>query len=122
MFRQPPRSTRTDTLFPYTTLVRSERPWRCVNPVGSGRAKTVFFQQSCATPGLTSLFAAAGGGFSCGKDRKSTRRTPVPNAHLVCRLLLEKKNHHREPLKLYQNDKRQICVRHLTYLFTYALY
>src|SRR3546814_1599168 len=26
-----------------------------------------------------------------GKDRKSTRRTPVTNAHLVCRLLLEKK-------------------------------
>src|SRR3546814_7080354 len=24
MIRQPPRSTRTDTLFPYTTLVRSE--------------------------------------------------------------------------------------------------
>src|SRR3546814_6733955 len=25
MFRQPPRSTRTDTLFPYTTLFRSGR-------------------------------------------------------------------------------------------------
>src|SRR3546814_4514844 len=25
------------------------------------------------------------------RDRKSTRRTPVTNAHLVCRLLLEKK-------------------------------
>src|SRR3546814_6899716 len=26
MIRQPPRSTRTDTLFPYTTLFRSARP------------------------------------------------------------------------------------------------
>src|SRR3546814_11629215 len=26
MIRQPPRSTRTDTLFPYTTLFRSDRP------------------------------------------------------------------------------------------------
>src|SRR3546814_5057852 len=26
MIRQPPRSTRTDTLFPYTTLFRSHRP------------------------------------------------------------------------------------------------
>src|SRR3546814_5751044 len=26
MRRRPPRSTRTDTLFPYTTLFRSERP------------------------------------------------------------------------------------------------
>src|SRR3546814_8061049 len=25
MFRRPPRSTRTDTLFPYTTLFRSEK-------------------------------------------------------------------------------------------------
>src|SRR3546814_8402411 len=28
-----------------------------------------------------------------GIDRKSTRLTPVTNAHLVCRLLLEKKKH-----------------------------
>src|SRR3546814_2667005 len=27
-------------------------------------------------------------------DRKSTRLTPVTNAHIVCRLLLEKKNTH----------------------------
>src|SRR3546814_972111 len=29
MIRRPPRSTRTDTLFPYTTLFRSE--WRDLN-------------------------------------------------------------------------------------------
>src|SRR3546814_1141271 len=28
MFRRPPRSTRTDTLFPYTTLFRSVAPRR----------------------------------------------------------------------------------------------
>src|SRR3546814_8542969 len=28
MIRRPPRSTRTDTLFPYTTLFRSDRPAR----------------------------------------------------------------------------------------------
>src|SRR3546814_3130141 len=28
MIRRPPRSTRTDTLFPYTTLFRSVRPAR----------------------------------------------------------------------------------------------
>src|SRR3546814_18190766 len=27
MIRRPPRSTRTDTRFPYTTLFRSERAW-----------------------------------------------------------------------------------------------
>src|SRR3546814_2270219 len=30
MIRRPPRSTRTDTLFPYTTLFRS---FRCVAPI-----------------------------------------------------------------------------------------
>src|SRR3546814_20852236 len=29
MIRRPPRSTRTDTLFPYTTLFRSEARNRC---------------------------------------------------------------------------------------------
>src|SRR3546814_19212538 len=28
MIRRPPRSTRTDTLFPYTTLFRSARSWQ----------------------------------------------------------------------------------------------
>src|SRR3546814_12922865 len=35
MIRLPPRSTRTDTLFPYTTLFRSPRPAR---PVGHARS------------------------------------------------------------------------------------
>src|SRR3546814_4491190 len=37
MIRRPPRSTRTDTLFPYTTLFRS---WRAsaTSPAVSGRA------------------------------------------------------------------------------------
>src|SRR3546814_6338897 len=31
MIRRPPRSTRTDTLFPYTTLFRSVFPWDPIN-------------------------------------------------------------------------------------------
>src|SRR3546814_10871645 len=30
MIRRPPRSTRTDTLFPYTTLFRSARQFACL--------------------------------------------------------------------------------------------
>src|SRR3546814_6359934 len=42
MIRRPPRSTRTDTLFPYTTLFRSKL---CRSPLGGhpfrdGRART----------------------------------------------------------------------------------
>src|SRR3546814_5571414 len=36
MIRRPPRSTRTDTLFPYTTLFRSGRHGTCS---GSGRCR-----------------------------------------------------------------------------------
>src|SRR3546814_2250287 len=37
MIRRPPRSTRTDTLFPYTTLFRSSR--RKADPGGRGRTQ-----------------------------------------------------------------------------------
>src|SRR3546814_3616827 len=36
MIRRPPRSTRTDTLFPYTTLFRSRRGLRGVQAGGRG--------------------------------------------------------------------------------------
>src|SRR3546814_19477860 len=38
MIRRPPRSTRTDTLFPYTTLFRSPEAW--VSRVGVGQRDT----------------------------------------------------------------------------------
>src|SRR3546814_7840983 len=34
MIRRPPRSTRTDTLFPYTTLFRSSLTWQNMVPCG----------------------------------------------------------------------------------------
>src|SRR3546814_9978343 len=41
-------------------------------------------------------------------DRKSTRLTPVTNAHLVCRLLLEKKTKQ----KIYKIKTSQMNKRH----------
>src|SRR3546814_8945242 len=38
MIRRPPRSTRTDTLFPYTTLFRSVRKRSSTGPRSRGRA------------------------------------------------------------------------------------
>src|SRR3546814_3658861 len=40
MIRRPPRSTRTDTLFPYTTLFRSLRRDRRRCPRGASRGPT----------------------------------------------------------------------------------
>src|SRR3546814_10545018 len=76
MRRRPPRSTRTDTLFPYTTLFRSTAM--------VGWPKAVFSTTLAVlrpTPGKASS-AEIGRAHVC---------TPVTNAHLVCRLLLEKK-------------------------------
>src|SRR3546814_7424651 len=36
MIRRPPISTRTDTLFPYTTLFRSNAPWRLAHGLRFG--------------------------------------------------------------------------------------
>src|SRR3546814_9747624 len=41
MIRRPPRSTRTDTLFPYTTLCRSPRRCRPPGPPRPGRPQSV---------------------------------------------------------------------------------
>src|SRR3546814_5382635 len=81
MIRRPPRSTRTDTLFPYTTLFRSGADQiadaahvdhRMIEPRAGERAGEVRDHRGAG-------------------DRKSTRLNSVTNAHLVCRLLLEKK-------------------------------
>src|SRR3546814_10980676 len=61
MIRRPPRSTRTDTLFPYTTLFRSER-----SAVGDERAAradlaTVRAHQCRDRTGLAGACRAASG-------------------------------------------------------------
>src|SRR3546814_10908190 len=100
MIRRPPRSTRTDTLFPYTTLFRSCRH-------GTGRSG----HRASSKAGPLLLYGRVGQrprtGKSQGQDRADRQSacplrpreigrahvcTPVTNAHLVCLLLLEKKN------------------------------
>src|SRR3546814_12953356 len=75
MIRRPPRSTRTDTLFPYTTLFRSRRSrYRaggiaaCVERCAAQRAGADQSQVSdCRSAGgLSPLYRRQG-------DRKSTR-------------------------------------------------
>src|SRR3546814_7447834 len=80
MIRRPPRSTRTDPLVPYTTLFRSGvadlaahfGADRDVLEIGVGRRQAA--------------------GLRAGQEiGRAHVRTPVTNAHLVCRLLLDKK-------------------------------
>src|SRR3546814_12505018 len=77
MLRRPPRSTRTDTLFPYTTLFRS----RLVSTI---RRDVVVLENTAGDiaqsaneqVGNGRVYVIANVGFQCGgwnEDRKSTR-------------------------------------------------
>src|SRR3546814_10514587 len=138
MLRRPPISTRTDTLFPYTTLFRSlvgddallvpgfraviiisrgvthhrfvyrrRRPPVEIDQLGAvfvdqfGGARAPVVQERLAWRHPVLELAAVGpvrrgvGGQAGPMGREIGRAhvcTPVTNAHLVCRLLLEKKN------------------------------
>src|SRR5260370_8099881 len=85
MIRRPPRST----LFPYTTLFRSPSP---PAPPGSGVPPAF---PSRAPPAL------AGPGARKSPETRSEEHTSELQSHLnlVCRLLLEKKNH---PVTLHE--------------------
>src|SRR3546814_6699024 len=64
MIRQPPRYTRTDTLFPYTTLVRSRGgPWQPLRPPEAGRGGTLAAGRGAGPghPGWRRTARAAGG-------------------------------------------------------------
>src|SRR3546814_10688137 len=96
MIRRPPMSTHTDTLFPYTKLVRSPEP-NHLGGYGQCRrdGRLWAFQ---AVRDDRHLFAADrtrwyAFGAHCGR-RKNGRAhvcTPVSTAPLVCRLLLGKR-------------------------------
>src|SRR3546814_6049866 len=57
MIRRPPRSTRTDTLFPYTTLFRSRQTSRAGTKVGLSDPVVLYgraiAQRIKGTPGIT---------------------------------------------------------------------
>src|SRR3546814_16657747 len=83
MIRRPPRSTRTDTLFPYTTLFRSiywhDGQWATENPKLLGPADHAFWMASMvfdgarAFDGLTPDLDLHCQRVVRSADRKSTR-------------------------------------------------
>src|SRR3546814_12048101 len=94
MRRRPPRSTRTDTLFPYTTLFRSlfrldDEPYRIALEGATAQLgvmrDTLEGEKANYRQKLEAIKQV-----QTDLDRKSTRLNSVTNAHLVCRLLLEK--------------------------------
>src|SRR2546426_6063242 len=90
MIRRPPRST----LFPYTTLFRSD--WLCLPGTGFARDPDV---SSCCEPLGGSageqrrIRAALSGSAEKRRSEEHTSELQSP-CNLVCRLLLEKKKQH----------------------------
>src|SRR3546814_16241996 len=55
MLRRPPRSTRTDTLFPYTTLFRSSPQYLALH--GVPRAPSDLGHHECLRPAMSEAFS-----------------------------------------------------------------
>src|SRR3546814_5532704 len=124
MIRRPPRSTRTDTLFPYTTLFRSNFRYTVAVPTSirdkADSTSESRFMRSVTSSATASVCSSVAPGASwmatrlvsesiegwkvigsneklemvaksASKKGRAHVRTPVTNAHLVCRLLLENK-------------------------------
>src|SRR5687768_17634587 len=95
MIRRPPRST----LFPYTTLFRSELP-------GPGSDAYARSRPSGDTAGDD---AAPPSGIVRSEEHTSELQSRL---HLVCRLLLEKKNSHNQSLSRTRPPATaSLCVR-----------
>src|SRR3546814_4985216 len=104
MIRRPPRSTRTDTLFPYTTLFRSparSRLWRwtTVSKALAGVLAHYRLRRSTASQSVHRGRAIAPLRRRRIRSEEHTSELQSLMAHLVCRLLLEKKkNISQEPI------------------------
>src|SRR5436309_12403075 len=91
MIRRPPRST----LFPYTTLFRSAVPPTPPRPQGVER-NVVITEWDWADP---KAYLHDEVSTPCGRSEEHTSELQS-RENLVCRLLLEKKNHNRnDPLE-----------------------
>src|SRR3546814_11503509 len=86
MRRRPPRSTRTVTLFPYTTLFRSIFASPLARRIAKDKGVDLAALKGSGPHGRIVKSDVEG---AKPGDRKSTRLNPVTNAHFVCRLLIE---------------------------------
>src|SRR3546814_9465108 len=104
MIRLPPRSTRTDTLFPYTTLFRSCRGWSCP-------------RRSCPrpAPGDRPVIARRLGivGIGLGRDRADRSEEHTSELQSLMRIsyavfcLKKKTNKYNKKKRIYYSKNKQ---------------
>src|SRR3546814_8323077 len=104
MIRRPPRSTRTDTLVPYTTLFRSILVGEPLNGMTAtqGPADHIEFW------GFEFIHAVV------GRSEEHTSELQVTNAHLVCRLLLEKKKSQKKVSRIHSTTSTKSSTYEIT--------
>src|SRR3546814_15929180 len=92
MIRRPPRSTRTDTLFPYTTLFRSTRADGLGAPLGQGtrlchHARAHMARRTVAQPRESAVPHPAAARHRMGGNRSRDEPAPAiaaPFSHTEC--------------------------------------
>src|SRR3546814_7741519 len=95
MIRRPPRSTRTDTLFPYTTLFRSIlQPDKLVRPrrpgnTGTDRTK-VEFDAPAVDDGIEAIAAEQPLPLQMRADQRQMRFSPAGGAQIRQHILVRK--------------------------------
>src|SRR3546814_6170638 len=99
MIRRPPRSTRTDTLLPYTTLFRSDR----------GAAKLAWWVRSGCLPGSGGGGARRVSGHNQMEEHTSELQSLMRISYAVFCLKKQKKNHTKNT-----NNKEERTVQTLT--------
>src|SRR3546814_8765276 len=107
MIRRPPRSTRTDTLFPYTTLFRSRRSTRHRDrPPPRRRCSTPSRASRCAAPGRGSPAPA------CAPARSEEHTSELPSLMRISYAVfcLKKKNKQQQHHLLNENEHVRLSV------------
>src|SRR3546814_9205576 len=80
MIRRPPRSTRTDTLFPYTTLFRSDEraaKRRATTERDDSPTMKAASRPATPAPSLDGMRFIEGGAFTMGSDRFYSEERPL---------------------------------------------
>src|SRR2546422_5909880 len=102
MIRRPPRST----LFPYTTLFRSDAAGNLATS-----ADSTFTTTDITPPVISGIAVTSVGGTSATVRSEEHTSELQSRLHLVCRLLLEKKNN-RQARAQYPAAVCQTLTRH----------
>src|SRR3546814_6644763 len=109
MIRRPPRSTRTDTLFPYTTLFRSQKARGARVALLSDRSGACCVERSC----LPISFPATRRDDTCGKhvrhrseEHTSELQSLMRNSYAVL-CLKKKKDNTNVHTQCYRHGRQQ---------------